>query len=608
MVISHDTTVCANQPVTLYAHVNNAPTTSINYSISAITFQPDVLIAGTSVNLNDDDQTSPIPLPFKFCFYGNTYNHFIIGSNGWVGFSSGQPNSWYGALVPNTSVNIQHNCIMLPLQDLNPHAGGTISYAILGVAPYRRLVVNYDNVPLFDNNPQNTCGVTFTGQVKLFETTNVIETHLTNKPICTAWNNGNATHALHDSIGNAAAVVPGRNFTAWSANHDAYAFTPNGNTTEIINWYSNGNLIGNSNSIVVTPSQTTVYKAFGYYGCGSTDQQNHSITVHVSDLHFNNPSIITTPISCNNKTDGALQANASGTSGTLTYLWNTSQTTSKISNLSAGNYSVTVQDGLGCQIQANASLTNPSVVSIQTQNVIFPTCNYSKDGLISIQANGGTPPYQYVWNNGCSVSTNSNLPNGNYSAIVNDAHQCNESVSFNILTPAYSVNVGPDRTIGINENTIIRTDINTAGLYTYQWSPNYQLSSTTSNTVTANPNHTTNYKVIVTNQNGCVASDSITIKVTFDNGLTLMNAFSPNNDGQNDDFSFRKFADIFHLKSLEIYNRWGEKVYSSHDIEQGWDGTYKGKPQEIGSYIYQALVIDYNGEEHLLKGNVSLIR
>ncbi len=607
MLISHDTTICANQPIQLHAVVQNAPNTTSNYTISTIAYNPDPFTGGTNFTLADDDQTAPINLPFKFCFYGNTYSQFIIASNGWVGFSPNQSNSWYGATLPNNSGNMPMNCIMAPFQDLNPQAGGTISFAIYGTAPYRRLVVSYNNVPLYWN-PSGSCGVTYTGQIKLFETTNIIETHIANKPICTTWNSGTAIHALHDSIGNAAVVVSGRNYTTWSAANEGTAFTPSGTSTEIINWFYNGNLIGNSNTLLINPSQTSQYNAIGYFGCGSTDNKSASISVKVSDLKFANPAFFTTPISCNGKTDGALQANVVGGIGSIYYLWNTNQTTSKITNLSSGNYSVAVHDSFGCTIQNSSTLISPQPLILQTKNVNFPSCNYSKDGSITVLANGGTQPYQYVWSNGNLTNQNSQLANGDFSVIVTDAHQCVDSMKVNIFTPAFSVNAGPDRTIGPNEYTPIRADMSSIGMYNFLWMPNYQLSSTTNATVNANPHHTINYKVIVTNQNGCVAADSVTIKVKFDENLVLINAFSPNGDGQNDDFSFRKFADVFHLKLLEIFNRWGEKVYATHDIEQGWDGTFKGKPQEIGAYLYQAIIVDYDGEDHVVKGNVNLIR
>ena len=90
--------------------------------------------------------------------------------------------------------------------------------------------------------------------------------------------------------------------------------------------------------------------------------------------------------------------------------------------------------------------------------------------------------------------------------------------------------------------------------------------------------------------------------------LPIYNAFTPNHDGNNDLFTLRLFHEMIQLVSFRIYNRYGQPVYSSEDIDNGWDGTFNGKDQEIGTYIYEVSFLDANSEPHLLKGNVSLLR
>ena len=70
-------------------------------------------------------------------------------------------------------------------------------------------------------------------------------------------------------------------------------------------------------------------------------------------------------------------------------------------------------------------------------------------------------------------------------------------------------------------------------------------------------------------------------------------------------YPFVRFVDDFRMR---VFNRWGELVFESHDVNDGWDGTYKGIDQPIGVYVYTAVVHTYDGEEHILKGDVSLIR
>ena len=104
--------------------------------------------------------------------------------------------------------------------------------------------------------------------------------------------------------------------------------------------------------------------------------------------------------------------------------------------------------------------------------------------------------------------------------------------------------------------------------------------------------------------NGCVVIDSTLIEVIRD--FAIPNAFSPNGDGINDVFVIRtpylvEFA-------LRIFNRWGEEVFASNDIMVAWDGTFQGKPQEVGTYIYYLDAVNDEGERVRRSGSVILVR
>jgi len=84
-----DIVICTPQQVTLSATVNGQMGTTA-YTVGSITYAPETY-AGTSVTLSDDAISGSLPIGFSFCFLGNTYTNFYIGSNGWVGFTAGQP-------------------------------------------------------------------------------------------------------------------------------------------------------------------------------------------------------------------------------------------------------------------------------------------------------------------------------------------------------------------------------------------------------------------------------------------------------------------------------------------------------------------------------------
>lgn len=111
----------------------------------------------------------------------------------------------------------------------------------------------------------------------------------------------------------------------------------------------------------------------------------------------------------------------------------------------------------------------------------------------------------------------------------------------------------------------------------------------------------------VTDSNHCQAEYCKTLDITFVGVIDVPNAFSPNHDGANDILYVRGYG----VEDMEfrIYNRWGELVFESHSLDVGWDGTYKGSPQEMEVYTYTLKARFESGvETNLRKGNITLIR
>ncbi len=176
------------------------------------------------------------------------------------------------------------------------------------------------------------------------------------------------------------------------------------------------------------------------------------------------------------------------------------------------------------------------------------------------------------------------------------------------------------------DTTIIAGD--TVQLYAgsgtgYQWTPSAGLDCDTCQNPIANPTQNTTYQVTYTDSLGCIGTDNVTILIiqthppdtlpppeTPSTGpcyLYVPNIFSPNGDGNNDVLYVR--APGYTLKTFVIYDRWGGKVFSTTDVSQGWDGTYRGKKVNTGVYVYYLKAICIStGEEEVLKGNVSVVQ
>ncbi|MFT4698086.1 MAG: hypothetical protein ACI9SJ_001222 [Flavobacteriaceae bacterium] len=184
------------------------------------TFAP-IAISGTTVSLNDDDVSNALNIGFTFNFYEVDYTNFYISSNGFITFSNGNESGCCtGGLLP--SVGGPSNFIAFAWQDLNPSAGGTISYETVGTSPDRKLIMEFDDVPYYNSSE----GVT--SQIHLFEGTNKIEIHSTE-----ITNRGPMTQGLENATGTLGLATPGRNSQTWSATNDyvAFYYLP-GNTTD----------------------------------------------------------------------------------------------------------------------------------------------------------------------------------------------------------------------------------------------------------------------------------------------------------------------------------------------------------------------------------------
>ncbi len=107
-------------------------------------------------------------------------------------------------------------------------------------------------------------------------------------------------------------------------------------------------------------------------------------------------------------------------------------------------------------------------------------------------------------------------------------------------------------------------------------------------------------------KNACgISNGSYNISVTS-NDLFFPNFFSPNNDGKND--LYKVFGSSIRRLELNIFNQWGELVFTTKNNNIGWDGTFKGKQQPVGVYVYTAIVYLLDGTNVSTKGSISLIR
>jgi gliding motility-associated-like protein len=153
-----------------------------------------------------------------------------------------------------------------------------------------------------------------------------------------------------------------------------------------------------------------------------------------------------------------------------------------------------------------------------------------------------------------------------------------------------------------------RSQLNASGAKTYLWSPTSSLNNPAIANPMATPTGNTLYTVKGTDDFGCINYDSVRVNFLSINasGYFMPNAFTPNNDGKNDCYGIR-FWGIIQQLEFSIYNRWGERLFFTKNPNDCWDGTYKGKMQDTGVYVYMIKAKTLCGDT-FKKGLFTLIR
>ncbi len=146
---------------------------------------------------------------------------------------------------------------------------------------------------------------------------------------------------------------------------------------------------------------------------------------------------------------------------------------------------------------------------------------------------------------------------------------------------------------------------------TYEWEPEEFLDDPSIYNPIGTPTETVVYTVTVTNENGCIAIDTVSVRVIppicDETDIFVPNTFTPNGDGLNDYFKVRSnFIDEY---EIIVYNRWGEEVYATKDpADPGWDGKFDNTDLEADVYGYHLRVLCIGGEEFVKQGNITIVK
>jgi gliding motility-associated-like protein len=370
------------------------------------------------------------------------------------------------------------------------------------------------------------------------------------------------------------------------------------------------------NTVPPQSSGTAVNLHAGVYTVTLTDANacRSTSSVTITEPPAISVNTFANKVTCKAYCDGSGTVSASSGIPPYTYAWSTSpvQTGMSVTALCAGAYSVTVTDANGCKNINGIVVTEPpgTVLSFA---VTDETCGKG-NGSARVTATAGKPAYTYLWSyNGVSSDSISKLKAGSYTITVTDASGCSTIAVAGVKN---NIDFGMQASFAIDPAVaelfypIVRFTDESPGAVKWLWT----FGDGTSDSITLNPIHqyqdtgtyTTCFSIV--NPDSCISSICYKVIIKPSWSFYIPNAFTPEGNGLNETFS-GSGTNIFNYQ-MYIFDRWGNIIFKSNDINSGWDGkANKGREQaQQDVYIYKVIITDAFHIQHQYTGNVTLLK
>lgn len=300
-------------------------------------------------------------------------------------------------------------------------------------------------------------------------------------------------------------------------------------------------------------------------------------------------------------------------SGFESYMWSNEATTQSIMVSDPGIYSVTVTDSGGCTGFQEVIITENPIPAV----TISGELSFCPNGATELDAG---PGYEsYLWSNGNSVQITTVSLQGEYAVTVTDINGCSNFSSVFVMENETSnslfLDLGEDQTIELGGEVNLQANHNLAEseILEFAWTPAPGINCDSCFYQNVAPTQTTTYSATITDTNGCITSDLVTIIVQKNRAVFVPNIFSPNNDGLNDQLIIFAGGEVESVLTWQIFDRWGELIFKGSNFQpndpvHGWDGKFRGVPCNSSVFTWVAEISFKDGAVILFKGDVTLIR
>lgn len=477
-----------------------------SYTVGSIPYNPYPYVTtaprlihpcSTGATSQDDKFFAASSLPFNFCFYGVSYNYAIVGTNGVISFnpadallgnnySMGNPIPFGGTggqgsgVCPFPSgVNYPRPAIFGLYHDLLPDNPGSptdkLEARVEGVAPCRKFIVSFNNVKLF-----RCQSVTATFEMVLYESSNIIEVYVQNKPFCADIDSDPIIGLQRTGSAPDFVAAPGRNLFSQAINNEAWQFTPNGASSLLdhVELWLNGaavatGTLGALNSglydvdfgNICPPPGVNNYIVRGFYKTCNNNPAFFTIddTVEINRVgpFFTNGT--PTDVLCNGQSTGQVTFNPIGSSAPYVYSSDggaTYQVSNVFTGLAAGPHTFRVKDVNGCLNDTTIIISEPTAITNTLTKTDLSSCSPGNTGTITATYGGGTPPYQINIDGGAYAAATGSpqlftgLGTGSHTICVKDNNNCIKCTSI-------TIGQAPPVTLSLTETDVICNGGNT---------------------------------------------------------------------------------------------------------------------------------------------------
>jgi gliding motility-associated-like protein len=240
--------------------------------------------------------------------------------------------------------------------------------------------------------------------------------------------------------------------------------------------------------------------------------------------------------------------------------------------------------------------------------------------LDTASVEGGVGPYLFSLDGVVfsDIDSFTGLSAGYYTVYVQDLFGCSDTAEVYIAEPEpIEIATVPNYArINLGETVEARVQLYFTPTFppiTYTWTPTDSIDCDTCSSVVLNPIEDTRYIVTVRDSNGCFDTAHVYVNVDPQRNLFIPTAFTPNGDGLNDVFMVYGSAGVREVLNFQIYDRWGEQLFTAANFPPtdpafGWNGQYKGKVLNPGTFVYYIEVEFIDGKIRKYQGDVTIIR